>query len=122
MKKTDGAIDALREVKKLASEMDIHDKIYLAYNGYYERFFVTDDNDELSEEIHQLWCDSGCDSTPENEAKEYKVWEYSSADNKEKYPNTYRTAKKSLIRSENPLIRRIKDVECEYSVYFGIGH
>lgn len=53
VKKFDGVTDALREVKKLSSEMGTHDKIYLAYNKYYERYFVTDDNDELSEEIHQ---------------------------------------------------------------------
>ncbi|MBK5497435.1 hypothetical protein [Peribacillus sp. TH14] len=122
MKKFDGSSDALREVKRIASDMDINDKIYLAYNEYYERFFVTDDSDELSEEIHQRWCDSGCDSTPDSEAKEYKVWEYSLAENKEKYPNTYRWASKSLIRSENPLIRRTKEVECDYLVDFVIGH
>ncbi|MDQ0270118.1 hypothetical protein [Cytobacillus purgationiresistens] len=92
MKTFDGATDALREVKRLAAEMDIHDKIYLAFNEYYERFFVSDDNDELSETIHQRWRDSGCKSKPEDEASEYEVWEYSIAENKEKYPNTYRSA------------------------------
>ncbi|MFD2442914.1 hypothetical protein ACFSO7_02840 [Bacillus sp. CGMCC 1.16607] len=121
MKKFDGATDALREVKRLSSEMSPHDKIYFAYNEYYENFYVTDDNDELSEAIHQRWCDSGCDSEPKDEANEYKVWEYSSAENKEKYPNSYKNAKKSLIRSELPLIRRKKEVECEYSVSFVIA-
>ena len=121
MEKFELATDALRAVKRMASEMGTHDKIYLAFNEYYVRFHVTDDNDELSETIHQLWCDSGCDSKPEDEAKEYKIWEYSRAENKEKYPNTYRNAKRSLIRSEIPLIRRSMEVECEYSVGFLIG-
>lgn len=120
MKKFDGVTDALREVKKQSKEMDIHDKIYFVFNEYYERYLVTDDNDELSEEIHQRWSDSGCDSKPESEASDYKVWEYSLAENKEKYPNSYRNAKKSLIRSDVVLIRRTKEVECEYSVAFVI--
>lgn len=118
MKKFDYVTDALREIKKLSSEMDTHDKVYLVYNEYYERFFVTDDNDEISEQIHQLWCDSGCDSSPENEAKEYKVWEYSPAENKEKYPYSYSSAKKSLMRTKTPLIRRAKEIECQYHVEF----
>lgn len=122
MEKFDGVTDALREVKRLSSEMGKHDKIYVAYNEYYERYFVTDDNDELSEAIHQRWLDSGCESKPEDEAKEYKVWEYSVAENKDKYPNLYRRAKKSLISSVIPLIRISREVECEYSVDFTIGY
>ena len=122
VKKFDGVTDALREVKRLSSEISTHGKIYVAYNEYYERYIVTDDNDELSEEIHQQWCNSGCDSKPEDEAKEYKVWEYSKAENKEKYPNTYRRANKSLINSVVPLIRRSMEVECEYSVEFVVGY
>jgi predicted NAD/FAD-dependent oxidoreductase len=121
VKKFELVTDALREIKKLSKEMDLHDKIFLVYNDYSERYFVTDDSDEISELVHQRWCDSGCDNTPENEAKDYKVWEYSSAENKEKYPLTYRMAQKSLIISAIPLIRRTKDIECEYSVGFHIS-
>ena len=121
MEQFECVFDALREIKRLSNEMDTHDKIYFAYNTYYERYFVTDNSDELSEEIDERWRDSGCESTPEDEANEYIVWEYSLAENKEKYPNTYRRAKRSLIRSKVPLIRRSKEVECEYSVEFAIG-
>lgn len=120
MEKFEYVTEALREVRKLSEEMDIYDKIFFAHNKYYDNYIVTDDSDELSEAINQRWCDSGCDSKPEEEAREYKVWEYSHADNKEKYPNTYRSAKRSLINSEVPLIRRTKEVECEYSVAFVI--
>lgn len=118
----DCVFDALREVKRLSSEMTRHSKIYFAYNSFCERYFVSDDSDDLSETISQRWCDSGCDSKPEDEAAEYKVWEYSLAVNKEKYPNTYQNAKRSLIRAEVPLIRRKKEVECEYSVDFVIPY
>src|SRR5690606_32958178 len=94
------------------------DKIYFVYNEYYDDYLVSDDNYDISKEIHQRWCDSGCDSTPENEAKEYKIWEYSLAKAKEKYPNTYRIAKRSLIRSREPLIRKLTEVTCDYSVEF----
>lgn len=102
--------------------MEDYDKLYLAYSEYYERFHVSDDNDEMAEMIHQRWCDSGCDGSPENEANSYKVWEYCPSEKKEKYPNTYRKAKKSLIRSAIPLIRKTKEVECNYSVDFVIGY
>jgi hypothetical protein len=121
VKKFEIVTDALREIKKISKEMGLHDKLFLVHNDYYDRYFVTDDGDEISEEVNQRWCDSGCDNTPENEAKQYKVWEYSSAENKEKYPNAYRRAKKSLIKSAIPLIRRTKDIECEYSVGFHIS-
>jgi hypothetical protein len=118
VKKFEIVTEALREVKRLSKEMDTYDKIYFVYNDYYEHYLVSDDNDEISEAIHQRWCDSGCDSEPDSEAREYKVWIYSLAENKEKYPNTYRDAKKSLIRSDIPLIRKASEVECEYSVAF----
>lgn len=122
METFDGVKDALREVKRLSSEIGIHDKIFFAYNEYSERYYVTTESDELEEEIYQKWCDSGCDSKPESEAEDYKLWEYSLAINKEKYPNTYRNAKKSLIRLDNPLIRKSKEVECEYDVSFVIPY
>ena len=121
VKKFDGVTDALREVKNLSCELDTHGKIYFAYNEDSERYFVADDSDDLSEEIHRRWCDSGCDSEPASEASNYKIWEYSLSENKEKYPNTYRRAKKSLINSEVSLIRRSIEVECEYSVEFVVG-
>lgn len=120
MKKFDGVKDALREVKRLSSEIGIHGEIFFAYNEYSERYYVTTDQDELEEEIYQQWCDSGCDSKPESEAEDYKIWKYSLAVNKEKYPNSFRNAKESLISSDKPLIRRVREVECEYSVSFVI--
>lgn len=122
MEQFDCVFDALKEVKRLSSGMRKHSEIYFAYNTYYERYFVTDDSDELSKKIHKRWLDSACESKPQDEASEYKIWEYSLAENKEKYPNTYRDAKKSLIKSEAPLIRRSKEVEVEYSVDFVIGY
>ncbi len=122
MERFDSVFEALQEVKRLSKEMDTHDNIYFAYNDYRERYFVTDDKDELSEEIHELWRDSGCDSKPENEADSYKVWEYALAEKKEKYPNTYSKAKNCLMKTEQPLIRRKKWVECEYSVDFVIPY
>ena len=105
----------------MSKEMGNHNKIYLTYSVYYEKFLVSDDNDEISDEIYRCWRDSGCDSNPEDEAEEYKVWAYSLAVNKERYPNLYRNAKRSLIRSEVPLIRRNVEVECEHSVNFVIN-
>ncbi|MFS0776242.1 hypothetical protein ABC255_09570 [Neobacillus sp. 3P2-tot-E-2] len=117
----DNVFDALREVKRLSNNLErTFEKIYFVYNEYYENYIVADDNYDVSKAIHQRWCDSGCDSEPENEAKEYKIWEYSLAENKEKYPHSYRSAKRSLIKSKVPLIRKPKEIECEYSVSFNI--
>ncbi|MCY8549451.1 hypothetical protein MOD25_05975 [Bacillus haynesii] len=120
MDRFDCVFDALRKVKRLSREIEDYDEIYFAYNEYYECYFVTIDRDELSEEIYKLWCDGGCDCKPEYEADRYKIWEYSLAKNKEKYPNTYRSARKSLIRSGVPLIRRSNNIYCDYSVSFEI--
>jgi hypothetical protein len=117
----DSVFDALHEVKRMAGHINsTWERVFLAYNDYYERYYVTDDSDDLSSAINQRWCDSGCDSSPEDESKEWKVWEYSSAINKEKYSNTYARAKRSVIKSSIPLIRRTKTVGCEYSVAFTI--
>lgn len=113
--------DALREVKKLSESMRIHKKIYLAYNEYYEKYFVTDDDSELSESIHKRWTDSGCDSKPEDESADYKIWQYAPAEYKERLPFSYKDAKRSLIRSKEPLIRRKIEIEVIYSVEFYIG-
>jgi hypothetical protein len=121
MKQFESVTEALREVKKMSNDLEeTYEKIYFVYNEYYDDYFVTDDDDDISIKIHQRWCDSGCDSKPEDEAKEYKIWEYSLAENKEIYPSTYKNAKKSLINSSVSLIRKIKEVECEYSVSFNI--
>lgn len=121
MKKFVSATKALREVKKLSNDLEnTFDKVYFVYNEYYEDYLVADDDRDISKVIHQRWCDSGCDSKPEDEAKEYKIWEYSLVQCRELYPHTHRSSKKSLINSKVPLIRRIQKVECEYSVSFNI--
>lgn len=115
---TTNGTDALREVKRMSES---NRKIYLAYNEYYEKYFVTNDNTELSESIHKRWTDSGCDSKPEDESTDYKIWEYAPAKYKESLPFTYKDAKRSLIRSVEPLIRRKIEIEVIYSVEFHIG-
>lgn len=122
MEKFELGTDAVREVKRLSKDLGIHDKILLAYEEYGELYYVTDDKDELEEAIQKRWIDGGCDDSPEDHAREFKIWEYSSAENKAKYPNTYKRAKPSLITSEIPLIRRTKEVELNYSVEFVIGY
>lgn len=120
MKCFESATEAMREVKGLSEDMGIHEGVLLAYNEYYEEFLVTDDVDELSEEIYKRWLDSGCDSDPDGEANDYKVWEYVLAENEEKYPYTYRDAKKTAINPNTALIRMSKKVEPEHSVYYAI--
>lgn len=121
MEKFERVTDALREVKKLASDLEWYDEIFLVYNDYRELYFVTDDGDEITEEINKYWCDCGMDSTAESEAGNYKVWVYKLAENKEKYPNTYKRAKRSLLNTDQPLIRTGTDIGCEYSVDFVIN-
>lgn len=121
MKEFDSAYEAIRKVKSLVKDMDsLYDKIYFVFNDYYEKFFVTDDSDELSELIYKKWNDSGCDNNPEDEAKYYKIWEYSLAENKKKYPHSYAIVEDSLISCGLPLIRKRKRIDCEYSVDFNV--
>lgn len=120
MKKFESITEALREVKSMSSEMDKFDSIFLVYNNYHENYLVSVDDCEIEELIEQRWIDSACELKPEEEAEEYKVWEYYLEENKEKWPNAFRSFKKSLIKSENPLVRRAKQVEPEYSVTFSI--
>lgn len=121
----DNALEAMHAVKNLANSMDwgySFEKIFFAYDESRGDYLVTNDNDDLSSEIHQRWCDSGCDSDPQSEADDYHIWEYKLAINKEKYPNTYRNAKKSLIDSKVSLIRKKREIELEYSVSFCISY
>lgn len=123
MKKFDNVYEALKEVKRLSKIMilDSLTEIYFVYNEFYEDYLVSTDENKISEAIHQIWADSGCDNKPEDEAREYKIWVYSSAENKRNYPNTYKNAKKALFSSDIPLVRTKKEVKCEYCVDFLIN-
>lgn len=121
MKKFELATDAVREIKKIIERdgMDIHlDEIFLVHNKYREIFYVTTDEDEISDKINEIWCDGGCDSAPESEADSYTIWKYVNAENKEKYPSTYKRYKRSLIKTDESIIRMKMGIECDYSVRF----
>lgn len=118
MKKTDSMITAVREVKRLSSNLEESSKIYLAYNEQHKDFFVSSDYDKIAEAIYGRWFESAFESDADAEAKKYIVWDYSLASNKEKLPRTYRNAKRSLIRSEQPLVRKSNDVNAHFSVKF----
>lgn len=113
--------DAFRELKRLANEMDHRFSLYIAYNEYYEKYFVTDERDELTGAIYERWTKSGRDSSPEVEGQGYLILEYSSSTKKEKYPSSYARAKRSLLKTAEPLIRREVTIDCEYDVSFYIN-
>lgn len=117
----DGVIDAMRKVKELIGGINPSwGSVYLAYNEYYEGYWVTDDSDDLSRTINQKWCDSGCDSSAESESDDWKVWEYKKAFTENDYPISFRKAKRSLIQASFPIMRVKRTVGCEYSVEFTI--
>lgn len=120
MKKIKLMKDAMREVKRLSKDMDNQAKIYLAYNEQHGDCFVSTDYDEISEAIYARWFESAFENDADEEAKKYTIWDYSLATNKEKYPNTYRNARNSLIRSELPMVRKSNEVNAHYSVQFRI--
>lgn len=113
--------DAFRELKRLANVMDHRFSLYIAYNEYYEKYFVTDDQDELTDAIYKRWSNGGCDPSPEVEGQRYFILEYVVATKKELYPSSYRNAKRSLLKTEEPLIRREVSIECEYDVAFYVS-
>jgi hypothetical protein len=114
----ESAIEAMHKVKELINLIDsMAEKVYLAYCEYDARWYVTDDDYDLGKAIHERW---GGDGDPENERNSWKVWEYSSAKNKDRFPNIHRNSKRSVIRSDIPMIRRERSIGCEYSVEFNI--
>lgn len=114
----DSGIEAMHKVKELIREIDHEfETVYLAYCEYNDRWYVTDDSYDLARAIHDRW---GGDESPESESGSWKVWEYMMAIKKEKFPNTYRRSKRTLIRSDIPMIRMQRSVGLEYSVEFKI--
>jgi hypothetical protein len=115
MKMFDSPIEAVREIKEQSQDMGIHEDFYLCYNEMSEKYYVTDVGYDLGEQIGKSF--DGGDSA-ESHARMFQVWKYVRAEKKEKYPNTYRHAKKSVIEG---LIRTKVEVEPEYSVSFNIS-
>lgn len=120
MESFENIFDALRKIKELSGEMGEHDDLHLVCHEYSDTFHVTDDEDEVGDFIEQKWDECAWDGSPESYANDFKIYQYSHAFKKEKYPNTFRNAKRSVIGSDTPLVRRVKSVAVEYSVSFGI--
>jgi hypothetical protein len=115
MKFFDNPIEAVREVKRLSKEINDFEDIYICYNEMSERFYVSDDAIDIEEQIRKGF--DGGDSA-DSHARMFQVWQYNKACRKEKYPSTYRYAKRSIIEG---LIRKKNEVEPEYSVSFNIS-
>lgn len=109
---------SLREVQRLSQDLGDWDDIYLAYHEYYEYYYITDDVDELCEKIHEQWTGAGCDNDPEDEASCIKVWQYTPAQRKQRYPSLYKKCKPSLLTTCVPLVRQEAKIGCEYHVDF----
>jgi hypothetical protein len=105
-------------VQRLSYDLVDYDEIYLAYDEYYECYYVTDDVDKLCEEIHRKWTDAGCDNDPESEADSIEVWQYLPAKRKQDYLSIYKKCKPSLLNTNVPLIREKVKIGCEYYVDF----
>ena len=116
----ESCLEAMRAVKKLVNDLDLHEDIYFAYSDYYDSYIVTDSDYDLKEKFHQTWADNGCDAEPEHEAEKYKIWIYKSEENKFKWSTLYRDAKYSRLKTKNPAIRCKARIIPEYSVEFGI--
>jgi hypothetical protein len=108
-------IEAARELKRMSKEMNEHDNLYLCFSEASEKFYVSYDEMEIEDQIRKGF--DGGDSA-ESHARMFQVWKYAQAFKKERYPNTYRHAKKAVIEG---LIRVKVDVEPEYSVSFNIS-
>jgi hypothetical protein len=115
MKFFDNPIEAVREIKEWSSELGEHDTLYLCHNEMSERFYVSDDEADIEEQIRKSF--DGGDSA-ESHARMFRVWKYVNAEKKERFPSTYRHAKRSSIEG---MIRIEIDVEPEYSVSFNIS-
>lgn len=115
MLKTDSVFEALREVKRLAADLPDHGEIYFVHNDYYEIILVTDESNELEDEIYSLW--SG-DNDPESEASEYKGVIYEPVEWARRHPKLYRNAG---VWNKQQLIRRKITVEPEHSVTFNVS-
>lgn len=120
MKEFERITDALREVKRLSINMDIHDSIYLVSNEELGVYYVAEYDFEIAEMIEQNWKDSGCELEAEEEVREYKIFEYVSSENVTSFPATHGSGVKSLLRSQTPLVREEKQIHCEYTVDFVI--
>ena len=113
MLKTNSVFKALREVKRIAANMERHTKIYVAYNAYYERFLVSVDSETIEEEILSTFLEHATDSDAGEEAAEYRVYRYESrTDFPSSSPDFFKAVgyKHSLMTTEPPLIRKIVEV------------
>jgi hypothetical protein len=108
-------IEAVREIKELSKEMSEFDTLYLCFNEASEKFYVSDDDTDIEEQIRKSF--DGGDSA-DSHARMFRVWTYRPAHYKEKYPNTYKHAVTSVIEG---LIRLEAEVIPEYSVSFNIS-
>lgn len=114
MLKTNSVFKALREVKRIAENMERYTKIYVAYNEYYGSFLVSTESDLLENEMLKTFLENALHGDAGDAAAEYRVYRYESRiDFHSSSRNFFKAAgyKHSLMTTEPPLIRKIVEVE-----------
>lgn len=120
MEKFDRPTEAVRKVKEIAQRMAVYGSIFLVYCEYRERYYICRSEEQVSDLINALWMDSGCESNPEDEASEYRIWQYDLAFLKVDYPASYRHARRSAIGGEQRLVRTELEVEPQTIIQFNL--
>jgi len=114
MLKTNSVFEALREVRRLAAEMQRYEKIYFVYHGYYETFLVSKHSEKIEEQMLTTFLEHATDHDAGDEAAEYQVYRYESrGDLASNSPDYFRLRgyKHSLLTTEPPLVRKRVQVE-----------
>lgn len=122
MKKFDSLKNALREVRKQATDLEAtYERVFLVTDYWQEEFYVSGDAFDIGEELEKDFIENHSDTTPDDLASGCKAFEYLLAENKELYPRVFKDSKIPSFKTKTPLIRRKIRVTPEYSVSFNLG-
>lgn len=97
MKAFNSVFEAIRHIKEHLPE-DTYDELYLMYHEDRDRFYVTDNTDDLEKRMDEDFYSWGYDcDDPDEHAAKYSVWSYTNTENKEKWPDLYREFKRTPL-------------------------
>lgn len=97
MKTFETVFEAVRHIKQNLPD-DEHEEIYLMWCEGQSEFHVSDNADELVEQIDSDFYNWGYqDCGPEEHAAEYEIWTYELIENKDMYPVLYRDYKRTPL-------------------------
>ena len=116
------ATKAIREVALISNEIGLHDEIYLVHNTNDNEYYVTSNQYDVEDKIYSNWRNRGCTTNPDVEAKNYNIWIYSLAENKERWPDVYEEEKKSLLNGGGLVIRKQAEIQTQQTIDFNIIH